>query len=75
MADCKCNCKKDDKEIVMNGAGIAELGFPMWPQFAPETVEAVQEPIRNGKVNYWTGTKGMEFEEMFRQWSLSLIHI
>ena len=69
MADCKCNCKKDDKEIVMNGAGIAELGFPMWPQFAPETVEDIQEPIRNGKVNYWTGTKGMEFEEMFRQWS------
>ena len=69
MADCKCNCKKDEKELVMNGAGIAELGFPMWPQFAPETVEAVQEPIRNGKVCYWTGTKGMEFEEMFREWS------
>ena len=23
----------EKKEIVMNGAGVAELGFPGWPQF------------------------------------------
>ncbi len=56
------------EEIVMNGAGIAEIGFPMWPQFAPETQEDILEPIRNGKVNYWTGPKGMEFEEKWREW-------
>lgn len=55
-------------ETVMNGAGITEVGFPMWPQFAPETLVDVLEPIKNGKVNYWTGTKGMEFEEQWRQW-------
>ncbi len=55
-------------EKIMNGDGIAELGFPMWPQFAPETLEDVLEPIRNGKVNYWTGKKGMEFEEMWAKW-------
>ena len=49
------------KEVVMNGAGIEEIGFPMWPQFAPETLEDVLEPLKNGKVNYWTGKKGMEF--------------
>jgi len=58
----------DKKEIVMNGAGIEEIGFPMWPQFAPETLEDVLEPIRTGKVNYWTGKKGMEFEEMWAEW-------
>ena len=58
-----------EKEIVMNGAGIEEIGFPMWPQFAPETLTDIQEPIANGKVNYWTGKKGMEFEEMFREWA------
>lgn len=58
-----------EKEIVMNGAGIEEIGFPMWPQFAPETVKDVTEPIINGKVNYWTGKKGMEFEEQFREWA------
>ena len=37
----------------------------MWPQFAPGTLEDVLEPIKNGKVNYWTGKVGMEFEEAF----------
>jgi dTDP-4-amino-4,6-dideoxygalactose transaminase len=55
-------------EAVMNGAGITEVGFPMWPQFAQETLSDILEPIRSGKVNYWTGKKGMEFEEMWRQW-------
>ncbi len=58
-----------EKEIVMNGAGIEEIGFPMWPQFAPETLTDIQEPIANGKVNYWTGKKGLEFEEQFRDWA------
>ena len=56
-------------ELVMNAAGIAELGFPMWPQFAKETFEDIQKPLQSGLVNYWTGPKGMEFEEMFREWS------
>ena len=57
-----------EKEVVMNGAGVEELGFPMWPQFAPETAEDILEPVRNGKVNYWTGKKGMEFEEAWAKW-------
>ena len=56
------------KEIVMNGAGIEEIGFPMWPQFAPETFEDVLVPLKTGKVNYWTGHKGMEFEENWAKW-------
>ena len=56
-------------EKVMNAAGITDLGFPMWPQFNPDTLKDIQEPIINGKVNYWTGPKGMEFEEMFREWT------
>lgn len=45
-----------------------KLSFPMWPQFAPETLVDIQEPIRSGRVNYWTGTKGMEFEKQFAEW-------
>ena len=59
---------REEKEIVMNGAGIEEIGFPGWPQFAPETLEDVLEPIKTGKVSYWTGKRGMQFEEMFAQW-------
>ncbi len=56
-------------EKVMNAAGITELGFPMWPQFNPDSFVDAVEPLKNGKVNYWTGHKGMEFEEMFREWT------
>ena len=59
----------DKEEVVMNGAGIAEIGFPMWPQFAEETLTDVLESLKSGKVSYWTGKKGMEFEEAFREWS------
>ena len=58
----------ENKDIVMNGAGITEIGFPMWPQFAPETLEDVLEPLKSGKVSYWTGTKGMEFEEKWAKY-------
>ena len=57
-----------EKEVVMNGAGIEEIGFPMWPQFAPETYEDVLVPLKTGKVSYWTGNKGMEFEEKWAKW-------
>jgi len=59
---------KKNEELAMNGAGIEEIGFPMWPQFAPETIEDITEPVKNGKVNYWTGKKGMEFEEKWAEW-------
>ncbi len=58
-----------EKEIVMNGAGIEEIGFPMWPQFDPKSLEEIVEPLKNGKVSYWTGKKGMEFEDKFAEWS------
>ena len=61
--------KQPNEQLVMNAAGILELGFPMWPQFAPETPQDVADILKSGLVNYWTGKKGMEFEEQFRAWS------
>lgn len=58
-----------DEKKVMNGAGVEEMGFPMWPQFAPETQKDILEPIKTGKVNYWTGKKGMEFEKKWAEWN------
>ena len=57
-----------DKEAAMNGAGIVDMKFPMWPQFAEETFTDILEPLRSGKVNYWTGKKGMEFEAKWAEW-------
>jgi dTDP-4-amino-4,6-dideoxygalactose transaminase len=39
-----------------------------WPQFTEEAIQAVEGVLRSGKVNYWTGPKGMEFEQKFAEW-------
>jgi len=42
--------------------------LPPWPQFDQKAIDAVEEVLRSGKVNYWTGRKGMEFEKKFAVW-------
>ena len=39
-----------------------------WPQFDENAIGAVEQVLRSGKVNYWTGPQGMEFERRFAQW-------
>jgi dTDP-4-amino-4,6-dideoxygalactose transaminase len=39
-----------------------------WPSFDENAISAVQDVLRSGKVNYWTGPKGMEFERKFAEW-------
>ena len=39
-----------------------------WPQFDEKAIKAVEQVLRSGKVNYWTGPKGMEFEKQFAAW-------
>jgi len=39
-----------------------------WPQFNEQAITAVEVVLRSGKVNYWTGKQGMEFEKQFAAW-------
>ncbi len=39
-----------------------------WPNFDESSIKAVENVLRSGKVNYWTGSKGMEFEKRFAEW-------
>ena len=39
-----------------------------WPQFDENAIKAVEAVLRSGKVNYWTGKRGMEFEKKFAEW-------
>src|SRR5512142_2084379 len=39
-----------------------------WPQFDENAIQSVEAVLRSGKVNYWTGRKGMEFEQKFAGW-------
>jgi len=58
-----------DAELAINGGPkIATEKFPPWPWYTEEIVQAAVEPLRNGKINYWTGPLGMQFEEAFAEW-------
>ncbi|WP_197414059.1 SDR family NAD(P)-dependent oxidoreductase [Terracidiphilus gabretensis] len=39
--------------------------FPSWPHFDEELVAAAESVLRSGRVNYWTGQEGMQFEREF----------
>lgn len=39
--------------------------FAPWPVFAEDEVAAATEVLRTGRVNYWTGEQGREFEQEF----------
>ena len=42
--------------------------LPHWPCFDENAIRSVEETLRSGKVNYWTGKKGMAFEKRFAEW-------
>ena len=39
-----------------------------WPQFDEKAIGAVEQVLRSGRVNYWTGPLGKVFEEKFAEW-------
>ena len=36
-----------------------------WPHFYPEDIKKATEILKSGKINYWTGFEGREFEKEF----------
>jgi len=55
--------------LAINGGPKAVTNkFVGWPHFDEKAIKAVEEVLRSGKVNYWTGKKGMEFEEKYAAW-------
>ncbi len=57
-----------DRLAIDGGPKAVTRRLPPWPQFDEKAIKAVEEVIRSGKVNYWTGPKGMEFEKKFARW-------
>ena len=56
-------------KLAMHGGPKAVTNRLMpWPQFDENAVAAVTAVLRSGKVNYWTGPVGMEFERQFASW-------
>jgi dTDP-4-amino-4,6-dideoxygalactose transaminase len=50
------------------GEKIFDGDFPMWPSFEESTIQKAMEPLRTGKVNYWTGPIGQKFEQNWAKW-------
>jgi dTDP-4-amino-4,6-dideoxygalactose transaminase len=53
---------------INGGAKAVKSALPGWPQFSEEAIRDVEAVLRSGKVNYWTGKRGMEFEKRFAEW-------
>src|SRR6185369_2030848 len=56
------------KLAIEGGSKAVQNKFVGWPQFDERAIKAVEEVLRSGKVNYWTGKRGMEFEKQFAVW-------
>ncbi|MHC4521364.1 MAG: DegT/DnrJ/EryC1/StrS family aminotransferase [Planctomycetota bacterium] len=57
-----------DRLAIDGGPKVVTSTLAGWPQFDETAIVAVQDVLRSGKVNYWTGPKGREFEEKYARW-------
>ena len=53
---------------IHGGTPVTTTAFPSWPQFEESTIQKVAELLRSGKVNYWTGHVGQDFEKAWAKW-------
>jgi dTDP-4-amino-4,6-dideoxygalactose transaminase len=57
------------RDLAINGGKKAVTNqMQGWPCLDENAIRAVEDVLRSGKVNYWTGPKGMEFEREFAAW-------
>src|SRR5947209_1223185 len=50
---------------IHGGTPVRSTPFPTWPHFSEDEIAVVAEVMRSGRVNYWTGDQGREFEQEF----------
>lgn len=54
------------EKLTINGkTPLRTTTFAPWPFFDKDEIEAALAPLKSGKVNYWTGSEGREFEREF----------
>ena len=54
-----------EKLSVAGGGPVRTAPLPPWPHFGPDELEAAAAVLRSGKINYWTGEEGRQFEREF----------
>ncbi|MFN4228071.1 MAG: DegT/DnrJ/EryC1/StrS family aminotransferase [Candidatus Ratteibacteria bacterium] len=58
-----------EKLAIEGGKPVNTEPFPMWPSFSEKTIQMVSEPLKTGKVNYWTGEIGVKFEKEWAKYN------
>jgi len=56
------------EETVLTTPSQAAEDFPSWPSFTSDQLDAANRVLRSGKVNYWTGIEGRQFESEFAKY-------
>ena len=58
--------KNTENNLAINlGVPVRTQPLAPWPAFSEDEVAAACEVLRSGKVNYWTGDQGTQFEKEF----------
>lgn len=47
------------------GQPLRSTAFAPWPWFDEDVIEAATQTLRSGKINYWTGDEGRQFEKEY----------
>ena len=56
------------KLAIDGGPKVQRAPSPQWPQFDRKTDAEVLDILHSGRVNYWTGPRGREFEKVWGEW-------
>jgi dTDP-4-amino-4,6-dideoxygalactose transaminase len=57
-----------EKLAIHGGPKMVKNKLKGWPNLDEKAIKAVEEVLRSGKINYWTGPMGMQFEQKFAEW-------
>lgn len=47
------------------GPAVRQATWPAWPQLSEAQIEAAMRVLRSGRINYWTGDEGRQFEHEY----------
>ena len=51
-----------------NGEALVRTSFfPAWPHYAADEIDAAARVLSSGRVNYWTGSEGRNFEKEYAE--------
>ena len=56
------------KLAIEGGERVVNSEIPIWPSYEQDEMNAVQNVLKSGKVNYWTGDSGQKFEQQFSKY-------